>query len=77
MSYAIVGFGKIGQALAHAFARKIIDATVRESPTARRVGTAGTGDSTGNALPAELRAEPDTVGTIPPAREKETRSVCR
>jgi predicted dinucleotide-binding enzyme len=28
MSYAIVGFGKIGQALAHAFARKSIDVTV-------------------------------------------------
>ena len=28
MSYAIVGFGKIGQALANAFARKIIDVTV-------------------------------------------------
>ena len=25
MSYAIVGFGEIGQALAHAFARKNID----------------------------------------------------
>ena len=34
MSYAIVGFGKIGQALAHAFARKNIDVTVasRRSP---------------------------------------------
>ena len=28
MSYAIVGFGKIGQALAHAFARKNINVTV-------------------------------------------------
>ncbi|WP_345149532.1 NAD(P)-binding domain-containing protein, partial [Gluconacetobacter asukensis] len=28
MRYAIVGFGKIGQALAHAFARKNIDVTV-------------------------------------------------
>ena len=28
MSYAIVGFGKIGQALAHAFARKTIEVTV-------------------------------------------------
>lgn len=28
MSYAIIGFGKIGQALAHAFARKNIDVTV-------------------------------------------------
>jgi predicted dinucleotide-binding enzyme len=28
MSYAIVGFGKIGQALAHAFARRNIDVIV-------------------------------------------------
>jgi predicted dinucleotide-binding enzyme len=28
MSYAIVGFGEIGQSLAHAFARKNIDVTV-------------------------------------------------
>ena len=28
MSYAIVGYGKIGQALAHAFARKHLDVTV-------------------------------------------------
>ena len=28
MSYAIVGFGKIGQALAHAFARRNINVTV-------------------------------------------------
>src|ERR1700681_2863467 len=28
MSYAIIGFGKIGQALAHAFARRNIDVTV-------------------------------------------------
>jgi predicted dinucleotide-binding enzyme len=28
MSYAIVGFGEKGQALAHAFARKTIDVTV-------------------------------------------------
>src|SRR3954447_833612 len=36
MSYAIVGFGQIGQALAHAFARKNIDVTVasRQPPEA-------------------------------------------
>ena len=28
MSYVIIGFGKIGQALAHAFARNNIDVTV-------------------------------------------------
>jgi hypothetical protein len=45
MSYAIVGFGKIGQALAHAFARKNIDVTVASrrlpeelEPQARAIG---------------------------------------
>jgi glycine/D-amino acid oxidase-like deaminating enzyme len=46
MSYAIVGFGKIGQALAHAFARKNINVTVRESPATRGAGTGGPGDWT-------------------------------
>lgn len=32
MSCAIVGFGKIGQALAHAFARKNIEGSVAASP---------------------------------------------
>jgi hypothetical protein len=45
MSYAIVGFGKIGQALAHAFARNNIDVTVASrrppeelAPQARAIG---------------------------------------
>ena len=45
MSYAIVGFGKIGQALAHAFARKKIGVTVASrrppealAPQARAIG---------------------------------------
>ena len=45
MSYAIVGFGKIGQALAHAFARKNIGVTVASrrpaqalAPQARAIG---------------------------------------
>jgi predicted dinucleotide-binding enzyme len=45
MSYAIVGFGKIGQALAQAFARKNIDVTVTSrrppealAPQARAIG---------------------------------------
>ena len=45
MSYAIVGFGDIGQALAHAFARKNIDVTVASrrppealAPQARAIG---------------------------------------
>jgi hypothetical protein len=45
MSYAIVGFGKIGQTLAHAFTRKDIDVTVASrrppealAPQARAIG---------------------------------------
>src|ERR1700721_3105760 len=45
MSYAIIGFGKIGQALAQAFARKNIDVTVASrrptevlAPQARAIG---------------------------------------
>ena len=45
MSYAIVGFGKIGQALAHAFARKSNNVTVASrhspeelAPQARAIG---------------------------------------
>jgi predicted dinucleotide-binding enzyme len=45
MSYAIVGFGKMGQALAHAFARKNINVTVASrrqpeelAPQARAIG---------------------------------------
>ena len=48
MSYAIVGFGKIGQALAHAFARKNINVTVASrrppealAPQARAIGPNG------------------------------------
>ena len=36
MSYAIVGFGKIGQALAHAFARKNIDVALARPRHPRR-----------------------------------------
>src|SRR5260221_10666412 len=46
MSYAIVGFGKIGQALAHAFARKKINVNVASrrppeelAPQARAIGS--------------------------------------
>ena len=45
MSYAIVGFGAVGQALAHAFARKNIEVTVASrrppealAPQARAIG---------------------------------------
>src|ERR1700684_398646 len=60
MSYAIVGFGKIGQALAHAFARKNIDVTVASrrapealAPQARAIGPTVVAKSLRDALEAE------------------------
>ena len=60
MSYAIVGFGKIGQALAHAFARKNISVTVasRRSPAdlepqARAIGPKVVAKSLEEALKAD------------------------
>ncbi|MGB2625544.1 MAG: NAD(P)-binding domain-containing protein [Candidatus Acidiferrum sp.] len=60
MSYTIVGFGKIGQALAHAFARKNIDVTVASrrppealAPQARAIGPTVTARSLQEALKAE------------------------
>ena len=60
MSYAIVGFGKIGQALAHAFARKDMDVTVasRRSPAELEasLGTATRSDLRHAASDGELDA---------------------
>ena len=60
MSYAIVGFGKIGQALAHAFARKNIEVTVASrrppealAPEARAIGPTVVAKSLRDALEAE------------------------
>src|SRR5207253_3419872 len=60
MSYAIVGFGKIGQALAHAFARKNIDVTVASrrppealAPQARAIGPTVVAKSLRGALEAD------------------------
>src|ERR1700675_254931 len=60
MSYAIVGFGKIGQALAHAFARKSIDVTVASrrppealAPEARGIGPTVVAKSLQDALEAD------------------------
>jgi predicted dinucleotide-binding enzyme len=57
MSYAIVGFGKIGQALAHAFARKNINVTVASrrppealAPQARAIGPTVVAKSLRDAL---------------------------
>ncbi|MCK1733795.1 NAD(P)-binding domain-containing protein [Bradyrhizobium sp. 138] len=60
MSYAIVGFGKVGQALAKAFARKNIDVTVASrqppealAPQARAIGPTVVAKSLRNALEAD------------------------
>src|SRR6266852_102763 len=60
MSYAIVGFGKIGQALALAFARKNVDVTVASrrppealSPEARAIGPTVVAKSLRDALEAD------------------------
>src|SRR5579863_180858 len=60
MSYAIVGFGKIGQALAHAFARKNIDVTVASrrppealAPQAGAIGPTVVAKSLRDALAAD------------------------
>lgn len=60
MSYAIIGFGKIGQALAHAFARKDIGVTVASrrppealAPQARAIGPTVVAKSLRDALAAD------------------------
>jgi len=60
MSYAIVGFGKIGQALARAFARKNIEVTVASrrppkalAPEARAIGPTVVAKSLRDALEAD------------------------
>lgn len=60
MSTAIIGFGKIGQALAHAFARKNIDVTVASrrppealAPLARAIGPTVVARSLQEALKAD------------------------
>lgn len=60
MSYAIVGFGKIGQALAHAFARNNIEVAVASrrppealAPQARAIGPTVVAKSLRDALEAD------------------------
>ena len=60
MSYAIVGFGKIGQALAHAFARNNIEVSVASrrppealAPQARAIGPTVVARSLRDALAAD------------------------
>ena len=64
MSYAIVGFGKIGQALAQAFARKNIEVTVASrrppealAPQARAIGPTVFARSPREALEADTIIE--------------------
>src|ERR1700690_1600434 len=72
MSYAIVGFGKIGQALAHAFARKNIDVTVASrqlpealAPEARAIGTTVVAKSLRDALEADTIILAVPFGELP------------
>ncbi|EJN09484.1 putative dinucleotide-binding enzyme [Bradyrhizobium sp. YR681] len=60
MSYAIIGFGKIGQALAHAFARNNIEVTVASRrppealvPQARAIGPTVVAKSLRDAIEAD------------------------
>lgn len=60
MSYAVVGFGAVGQALARAFARKNIDVTVASrrppevlAPQARAIGPTVVAKSLRNAVEAD------------------------
>jgi predicted dinucleotide-binding enzyme len=60
MSYAILGFGAVGQALAHAFARRSIDVTVASrhppealAPQARAIGPTVVARSLQDALAAD------------------------
>jgi len=74
MKYAIVGFGKIGQALAHAFARKKIDVTVASrrppealAPQARAIGPTVVAKSLREALEADtisLKFAPVELGKL-------------
>ena len=65
MSYAIIGFGKIGQALAHAFARRNIKVVVasRHPPEA----LAALWQTEDHAAAARLEA---FIKTLPPAKKR-------
>src|SRR5471032_166949 len=61
MSYAIIGFGPVGQALAQAFARKELDVTVasrrspeRLAPIAKAIGPTVVAKSLQDALQTDL-----------------------
>ena len=79
MSYAIIGFGKIGQALAHAFARRNIEVAVASrqppealAPQARAIGPKVVAKTLQEALKADtiflaIRSEshPDLARALP------------
>ena len=77
MSYAIVGFGKIGQALAHAFARKNIEVAVASrrppqalAPKAREIGPTVVAKSLREALEADT-----IILAVPFAEHREVAKV--
>jgi predicted dinucleotide-binding enzyme len=84
MSYAIIGFGKIGQALAHTFARKNIDVTVASrrppealAPQARAIGPTVIAKSLREALEADtiilaipFGEHPEVAKTLPNWKSK-------
>src|ERR1039458_7407519 len=77
MSYAIVGFGDIGQALAHAFARRNIDVTVASrrrpealAPQARAIGPTVVAKSLRDALEADT-----TILAVPFGEHREVAKV--
>src|ERR1700686_991565 len=70
MSYAVVGFGKIGQALAHAFARKNIDVTVaRRRPPEALAPQAGPVGPTVGAKSLRDALEADKILVRVPLKE--------
>ena len=81
MSYAIVGFGAVGQALARAFARKNIDVTVASrrppealAPQARAIGPTVAAKSLRDALEADtiILAVPFEVAKALPSWQGKT-----
>ena len=79
MTYAIVGFGPVGQALAHAFARKGVEVAVASrrppealAPQAQAIGPAVVARSLGDAIEADtillavpFGAHPEVAKTLP------------
>jgi len=84
MSYAIIGFGKIGQALAHAFARRNIEVAVASrhppealAPQARAIGPKVVAKTLQEALKADTiflaigsESHPDLAKALPSWKHK-------